>query len=191
MRIKAIIFDLYGVLGLNGWQTFKEIHFAERREVWEHLRSLGQRVDAGQASEAEFVSAVAAASGENDATVRYQFEHTVVNKDLLAYIADELKSRFKLGLLSNASHDVLPGIFAPDQLALFDHVVSSYLVGLTKPDPKMFLLISEKLGVAPEECLFIDDQARHIDAAKALGFHTLLYESPTQIERAIGKAVGQ
>lgn len=189
VQYKAIIFDLYGVLGLNGWQAFKEVHFADRREVWEKLRSLGQRVDAGQASEAEFVQAVAEASGETGANVRYQFEHTILNDDLLHFIEEELKGKFKLGLLSNASHNVLPGIFTPDQLALFDAAVSSYDVGLTKPDPNMFLLICERLGVAPEECIFVDDQERHLTVAAGLGFTTILYQSVDQTTQAITKAI--
>lgn len=180
MSYKAIIFDLYGVLGLNGWQEFKETHFSKRREVWEHLRSLGQRVDAGQASEAEFVRAVADASGESNATVRYQFEHTVPNIELLNYIAASLKGTYKLGVLSNASHDVLEGIFSQEQRALFNQAISSYHVGLTKPDPKMFLLMCERLGVHPKECVLVDDQQRHFDVAESLGFTSILYSSAEQ-----------
>jgi putative hydrolase of the HAD superfamily len=188
MQYRAIIFDLYGVLGLNGWQEFKRQHFAERRELWEQLRSLGQRVDAGQASEEEFVEAVALASGETGDEVRYQFEHTLLNTELLDFIEKQLKGKVKLGLLSNASHDVLGGIFTHTQLVLFDATVSSYRVGLTKPDPKMFMLMCNELGVRPEECIMVDDQERHIAAAKALGFHTILYESPAQAKQAIEEA---
>ncbi len=189
VKYTAIIFDLYGVLGLNGWQEFKETHFANHRELWERLRSLGQRVDAGQASETEFVHAVAAASGESNATVRYQFEHTVPNVELLSYIAKNLKGLYKLGVLSNASHDVLDGIFSPDQRDLFDEAVSSYHVGLTKPDPKMFLLMCERLGVQPEECILVDDQQRHFDVAKALGFTPILYSSAEQTIADIEKVL--
>ena len=188
-NVRAVVFDLYGVLGLNGWQEFKETHFANHRELWEHLRSLGQRVDAGQASETEFVHAVAAASGESNATVRYQFEHTVPNVELLSYIAKNLKGLYKLGVLSNASHDVLDGIFSPDQRALFDEAISSYHVGLTKPDPKMFLLMCERLGVQPEECILVDDQQRHFDVAKALGFTPILYSSAEQTIADIEKVL--
>lgn len=189
MRYKAIIFDLYGVLGLNGWQEFKETHFADHRDIWEHLRSLGQRVDAGQASEAEFVHAVAAASGETNATVRYQFEHTVPNIELLKYVESNLKGSYKLGVLSNASHDVLDGIFSPEQRALFDEAISSYHVGLTKPDPRMFLLMCERLGVQPGECILVDDQQRHFDVAKALGFTPILYCSAEQTIKDIAKVL--
>lgn len=186
--VKAVIFDLYGVLGLNGWQDFKRDHFADRREVWEHLRSLGQRVDAGKATEAEFVQAVAEASGETGATVRYQFEHTKPNTELLDYIGEELKGKFKLGLLTNASHDVLEGILSPEQRTLFDASITSFHVGMTKPDPRMFQLMADELEVRPEECVLVDDQERHLEAATKLGMIPVLYESVGQTVEAIRKA---
>jgi putative hydrolase of the HAD superfamily len=189
MQVKAIIFDLYGVLGLNGWQAFKQKHFARRPEAWEHLRALGQRVDEGKASDTQLVAAVAKASGETGQLVRYQFEHTIPNVSLLKYIAEDLRADYKIGLLSNASRDVLGDIFSPVQLELFDVAISSFHVGLTKPDPRMFILISEQLDVLPEECLFVDDQERHIEAARALGFNTVLYKSVTQVKRAIQEAL--
>lgn len=185
MSFRAVIFDLYGVLGLNGWQSFKQAHFGDRPDAWEHLRALGQRVDAGEASEQELVTAVARATGESEATIRYQFEHTVPNEELLAFIRTELKPHYRIGLLSNASRDVLDDIFTPEQRSLFDAAISSFHVGLTKPDPDMFLLMSGELGLPPAQCVFVDDQARHLEAAAQLGFHVVPYESVAQVSQAI------
>ncbi|MFZ1249173.1 MAG: HAD family phosphatase [Candidatus Saccharimonadales bacterium] len=184
MPTKAIIFDLYGVLGLNGWQAFKLKHFSERPQDWEHLRALGQRVDTGQATQAELVQALVATTGESTATIRYQFEHTVPNVELLDYI-ETLRPRYKIGLLSNASHDVVGEVFTREQAQLFDEMVSSFHVGLAKPDPKMFRLMAQKLGVDPSECVMVDDQTRHIAAAKKLGMKTVLYASVEQTKEAI------
>lgn len=189
MATKAIIFDLYGVLGLNGWQAFKQLHFGERPEAWEHLRALGQQVDAGEASEQALVSAVAVQTGEPEATVRYQFEHTLPNEALLEYVQRELKPRYKIGLLSNASRDVLSGIFSVEQRGLFDVALSSFHVGLTKPDPRMFLLMTERLGVRPDECVLVDDQQRHLAAAAKLGFTTIAYESVAQVSAELGRVL--
>lgn len=189
MQIRAVIFDLYGVLGLNGWQAFKRLHFTDNPESWEHLRALGQRVDAGKASEEELVAAVAKATGESAQTIRYQFEHTVPNEELLRYIATTLKPGYKIGLLSNASRDIFGDVFSAEQFALFDAAVSSFHVGMTKPDPRMFMLMCERLSVVPEECIFVDDQTRHLDAARKLGFYTILYQSASQVERAISEAL--
>lgn len=191
MTIRAIIFDLYGVLGMNGWQAFKLEHFANKPEAWERLRTLGQRVDAGEISDSKLVEAVAQATGASKEKVRYQFEHTVANEALLDHIARKLKPQYKIGLLSNASQDVLGDVFTPEQLALFDEAISSFHVGLTKPNPAMFRLMCEELGVSPAECIIVDDQRRHLDAAAKLGMKPVLYESVSQVEAAIERAIAR
>ncbi len=178
--VQAIIFDLYGVLGLNGWQAFKARHFARRPDEWEKLRRLGQRADAGHATQDEFVAALVAATGEKLEVVRHQFEHTQPNIPLLEFIAQELKPYYKIGLLSNTSHDVFSSIFTPEQLALFDVTIGSFAVGLTKPDPAMFKLACRELRVRPDECIVVDDKQQHLLAAKTLGMHGVLYESVEQ-----------
>lgn len=188
--IKAVIFDLYGVLGLNGWQTFKTAHFSAKPEDWEVLSQLGKQVDGGAAKQSDLVDAVARATGESTGTVRYQLEHTTANEDLLDEAA-KLKSKYKIGLLSNASHDVFSTIFSPTQLEIFDAIVSSYHTGLVKPDPRIFTVLCEKLDVVPEECVFIDDAERHLVAAKSLGMKTIRYESVEQTVAAIEQAIQQ
>lgn len=189
--IRAIIFDLYGVLGLNGWQDFKQQHFEGRWDLWEPLRVLGQKVDAGEATDEEFAAAIAVATGETAATVRYQFEHTQPNIVLLDFIKNELHGKYKIGLLSNASSDVLPGIFTREQQDLFDARVMSVFIGLAKPDPIMFTHICEKLGVEPAECIMVDDQQRHLDIAARLGMQTILYTTAEQAEQDVLGALGR
>ena len=178
--IRAVVFDLYGVLGLNGWQDFNTRHFDGRWDEWEPIRQLGQRVDAGEATEEAFVETIARATGESTDTVRYQFAHTQPNQQLLTYIEHNLKPTYKIGLLSNASSDVLPGIFSSEQRALFDASVMSVSVGRTKPDPLMFRLIAEKLGVDPHEIVLVDDQERHSAPASSIGMKFVRYISVEQ-----------
>lgn len=180
MSIRAVVFDLYGVLGLNGWQDFKTQHFEGRWDEWEPLRRLGQRVDAGEASEDDFVQSIAAATGETPETVRYQFAHTQPNTSLLEYIRNVLKPYYKVGLLSNAGSDVLPGILRPEDRALFDAVVMSVSAGYTKPNPLMFQLITDKLGIEPNEIVFVDDQERHLVPATAMGMIPIHFLSAEQ-----------
>ena len=189
--IRAVVFDLYGVLGLNGWQDFKTRHFDGRWDEWEPIRRLGQRVDAGEASEEEFVRTIARLTGETEATVRYQFAHTQPNQQLLGYIKHTLKPAYKIGLLSNASSDVLPGIFTPEERALFDATVMSVAVGRTKPDPLMFRLIAEKLGVDPHDIVFVDDQERHSTPATDIGMKFIHYRSVEQTITELQKALAE
>jgi putative hydrolase of the HAD superfamily len=63
-------------------------------------------------------------------------------------------------------------------LDLFDVVVDSCEVGLRKPDPAIFRLTCERLGVAPEAAVFLDDTRRHVEAARTVGLHAILVADP-------------
>ena len=64
-------------------------------------------------------------------------------------------------------------------LDLFDDVVCSADVGLAKPDPRVYALAASRLRLEPGECVFIDDLAGNVEAARAAGMlavHFLVYE---------------
>ncbi len=64
---------------------------------------------------------------------------------------------------------------------LFDVVVDSSQVGLRKPDPAIYLLTCERLGLSPQECLFVDDLRCNVDAATELGMTTIQCSDPVAI----------
>lgn len=179
-HIKAVIFDIYGVLGLNGWQAFKQKHFEARPESWDALRAIGEEVDAGRMQTHELVTAVANVAGVSEKNVQQQLDNTQPNTALIEFIRT-LKPAYKIGVLSNASRpDIVRHIFADEDQALFDAVITSFHVGYTKPDPEMFSIICKQLGVEPAECIFIDDQARHLQAGADVGMQTVGYISAEQ-----------
>ncbi|MES2939372.1 MAG: HAD family phosphatase [Pseudomonadota bacterium] len=57
----------------------------------------------------------------------------------------------------------------------FAHWVISGDVSLRKPDPAIYQRFLERAGVAPEQVLFVDDRARNVEAARALGLHAVLF----------------
>ncbi|HEV8623045.1 MAG TPA: HAD family phosphatase, partial [Acidimicrobiia bacterium] len=63
-------------------------------------------------------------------------------------------------------------------LDLFDLIVDSCDVGLRKPDPAIYHLTCERLGVAPEAAVFLDDTRRHVEAARQVGLHGILVRDP-------------
>ena len=101
-------------------------------------------------------------------------------------LIDRLRAgrRIKLGLLSNASRGFTERLRARGVASLFDDVVVSADVGLAKPDPAIFRLAAERLGVIPETCLMIDDQAQHVEGARAAGLRAQLHE-PTRLRELI------
>jgi putative hydrolase of the HAD superfamily len=61
--------------------------------------------------------------------------------------------------------------------SLFDVVVRSDQVGMRKPDPEIYLLAAERLGLEPERCVFVDDLAQNVDGARAVGMEGIVHRS--------------
>jgi putative hydrolase of the HAD superfamily len=60
----------------------------------------------------------------------------------------------------------------------FDAFIESSKVGLRKPDPRIYRLACEALGVAPAEAVFLDDIGRNLKAARELGMRTIKVDAP-------------
>ena len=65
-------------------------------------------------------------------------------------------------------------------LDLFELVVDSCEVGVRKPDPAIFQLTCERLGVAPEAAVFLDDTRIHVESARKVGLHAVLVRDPLE-----------
>lgn len=173
--IKAIIFDCFGVLAVDGWLPFKEEHFGDNPELFDQATNLNKRSDAGLASYTDFIRDIAILAGVEESVVRGEIEHNPPNKRLFQLITTELKPNYKIGLLSNAGANWLGDIFTPEQNKLFDAVSLSFESGYIKPDVRAFEDIAAKLQVQPEECVFVDDQPRYGDGAQAAGMKFIAY----------------
>ncbi len=69
--------------------------------------------------------------------------------------------------------------------AWFDNLVISGEVKLIKPDRAIFELLLERVGRPAQECVYIDDHGRNIAAARDLGFQTIHFRSPEQLEEEL------
>ena len=99
----------------------------------------------------------------------------------VAAAARALRGRYQIALLTNT----LPGQdklirerFGLDVYSEFDVYVNSACVGLRKPDPAIFHLTLDQLGVAPQQAIFLDDSLRNVDSARELGIHTIQFVDP-------------
>ncbi len=99
---------------------------------------------------------------------------------------------YRTALLTNVSRDgesLWRDLIPVDDL--FDVVIDSSRVGLRKPDAAIYQLTCERLGVQPEECLFIDDLECNVDAARALGMDAIQCLDPAEIaDQVVQKLVG-
>jgi len=70
---------------------------------------------------------------------------------------------------------------------MFDDIVLSGEVKLNKPHPAIFNLLLNKIGYSAPECILIDDSQPNVEAAKGLDFHTVLFQSPSQLRVELEK----
>ena len=104
------------------------------------------------------------------------------NEPMIALMKEAKASGRRMGLLTNNVREWEPlwrKMLPVDEI--FEVVVDSGFVGCRKPEREIYELTLERLdGVAPEECLFIDDVDVNIDAARALGMSAVHYEHNDQ-----------
>jgi putative hydrolase of the HAD superfamily len=72
----------------------------------------------------------------------------------------------------------------------FDVFVESRVVGLRKPDPRIYRLACRELGVEPERTAFLDDIGGNLKAARALGMTTIKVDEPAAALRELGAHLG-
>ena len=76
-----------------------------------------------------------------------------------------------------------------DFFDMFDDMVISGSVGFVKPEPEIYQIMLDKIGRPAQECLFIDDSLPNIEQANRMGFTTIHFESPGQLEAEL-KQIG-
>ena len=112
----------------------------------------------------------------------------VVNEPLFAWI-NEHKQKYVFSILSNIERAWLNEHLSVKQRALFTDIVASSETSIAKPDPKVYELAAERLDIEPEECVFVDDVERNVDAAKTVGMHGIHYQTFEQFEQDMAKLV--
>jgi len=168
--------------GMTGEEMWNLIYYTE---PWQKLKR-------GQITVDEFWDAILRPLGVTDHAAQMEFAVRLVEgRDKvhpeMAALLRELKPHYRLALLSN-THLLDMDVWIADVQGLtgiFDVVVSSAAVGLAKPEPEIYKLALERLGVAPEEALFVDDLPRNTTAAQALGIPSIVFVSPTQLRREL------
>lgn len=180
--IKAVVFDCFGVLLADVLRT-RAAELADKDpEAAEAIYAALQRMDKGLINEEKGMQEIAAALQLSYAqVVSFSKEGERRNQPLLKAI-HELKPRYKIGLLSNV-HSIrwLHSRFLPGEIdTLFDAAIASGEVGIVKPDPAIYHLITDQLGVLPAETIMIDDSARSCQGAQDAGLNAILYENNQQ-----------
>jgi putative hydrolase of the HAD superfamily len=90
----------------------------------------------------------------------------------------------RTAFLSNSGPEVMARLRGDRRIDhLFDAVVISCEVGLSKPDPQIYRHCLDRLGLEPPQVLFVDDRADNIEGAARIGLRTLHFEGPDVLDR--------
>ncbi|MGZ9226596.1 MAG: HAD family hydrolase [Anaerolineales bacterium] len=104
-------------------------------------------------------------------------------------IMKRLKAKgYSLYGLSNWSAETFPLAREKyDFFNLLDDIVISGEVGMIKPDPEIFEHLLQRISRKADECLFIDDAPANVEQAQKMGFTTIQFQSPEQLEDELRK----
>ncbi len=83
---------------------------------------------------------------------------------------------FGVYLLSNASEMVSKHLDIVPDITRFSGVVISCVEKLVKPDPAIYRLLTDRYGLSPSECLFVDDIQKNVEGAVAEGWHGYVHD---------------
>lgn len=197
--MKGLLVDFGGVLTTNVFASFKAFCRAEGlpddsvknmfRERGEGLALL-RRLEKGELTADEFSERFAPLLGVSpDNLVERLFGGIGPDEAMLGAVRRSRAAGLKTGLISNSWGDGLA--YDPALLdELFDTVVISGDVGLHKPQPEIYLLTCERVGVAAEECVFVDDLRENCAGAEAVGMKAILHRGAEgtlqQLEELLG-----
>ncbi len=182
--VKVVIFDCFGVLTEDAWHAFRTTLPAQQSA---EAHELMRQYSSGFISADEFALGVSAITGKTAAQIKALLE-TGKNKNtnLLEYIEGLRGRGYKIGMVSNiADNWVRETFLTAREQELFDDMVFSYEVGVTKPDPTIFHKALSNLQVIAREAVFIDDIESYCTAARELGMQAIHYDNFGQMKREL------
>jgi len=187
--IRAVCFDLGGVILRTEYQAPRE-HLAARLNMeYEDLVKLvfnspsGRKASVGEISDQQHWANVMRKLRLPDSeigSVRDEFfAGDILDRELLDF-THSLRPQYKIGLISNAWSDLRDYIVRQGFDDAFDAIVISAEVGVVKPEARIYQVALEKLGVAPEEAVFLDDFYENVEGAQRVGMHAIHFREPDQ-----------
>lgn len=169
--IRGIIFDCFGVLYGGSLSALLDMCPPERRI---ELRDLNKQSDYGFISGDDYVEGLSRVLDKPRSEIENILHAKHIRNQALIDYTQSLRPQYKIGLLSNVSSGTMDYLFPSEQRAeLFDAVVLSYEENLAKPNPAVFELMAQRLGLAPGECVMVDDLAENCEGAEVAGMESI------------------
>ena len=210
--IEAVIWDFGGVLTTSPFEAFARfererrfpVDIIRRTNAANHLENAWakfERAEIGvETFDRLFAEETLALGG---AEVRGREVLPLLVGDLRPEMVEALKrigQNFKTGCITNnlpanaIGSQVGRPLYVAEVMALFDHVIESAKTGLRKPDPRIYRMMVEALGVDPTNCVYLDDIGVNLKPAREMGMTTIKVVSAPQaiaeLEQATGLRLG-
>jgi putative hydrolase of the HAD superfamily len=179
LPIRGLIFDFGGVISDMRWDVARQLeeeHGLERgaiartlyaSEEWTLVETGKGEIDAWREAAHRRLEQLA---GRPLPHLHEQWRRSVRLIRENVELIRALRPPYRTAVLSNADltleDRIRDGLGIHD---LFDTIVCSAVVGMAKPDPRVYRLAAERLGLASAECLFVDDHEPNVAAARELG----------------------
>jgi putative hydrolase of the HAD superfamily len=182
MMIEAVIWDFGGVLTSSPFEAFARYEterglpadIIRRTNAANHLENAWAKFERAEIDIAESLAL--------GAEVRGKDVLPLLSGDLRPEMVEALKrikTKFKTGCITNNLPANAIGsasgrsLYIAEVMVLFDHVIESAKIGLRKPDPRIYRMMTEALGVDPKYCVYLDDLGVNLKAARAMGMTTI------------------
>ena len=209
--IEAILWDFGGVFTTSPFEAFARFETA-RGLPKDFIRTINSTNPNANAW-ARFESSVIDANGF-DHEFRQEAEalgHSVRGKDVLELLSGEFRPRmiaalaeckkhYKVGCITNNMKKAGdgPAMATSDDraeqaakvMAMFDVIVESSVEGVRKPQPRIYEIACERLGVVPERAVFLDDLGINLKPARAMGMTTIKVVAEEQAIGELAAATG-
>lgn len=190
MTIRAIIFDLGGVLVRTEKPAQREALAEKLGMTRERLEAIvfsgesGRRAQNGEIEAHEHWTNIVrdvGVSEEEISDLQDQFWGGDRLDERLVEAIRRYKQEYTTALLSNAFSDLRRAIEEEWKMVdAFDEIFISAELGMTKPDPRIYRLVLDRLGVRPDEAVFVDDFVENVEGARSVGMHAIHFRSPDQ-----------
>ena len=194
-QIKAVIFDAGGILydWKSVWRQCASDLGVDPERFLEISIDLAPSAELGEMSMDELFQQTARQTGIAE---KWQVMYEYIPKrfsriEPTFQLLEEMKGKYRLAILTNN----LPNFMdlwekVGHYQQYFDKIFDSSVEKLRKPDERFFLLAAERLNLAPEECLYVEDDALCISVAQRLGFQTVHFTDPEKGVAEIRKVLG-
>lgn len=188
--IEAVIWDFGGVFTTSPFEAFARFEadrglpmdIIRRTNAANHFENAWAKFERAEIDLETFDNLFASESLALGAEVR--------GRDVLPLLAGDprpemiealrrVKQHCKAGCITNNlpanSIGSLGGrsIYVAEVMALFDHVIESAKIGLRKPDPRIYQMMIDALGVDPRNCVYLDDLGVNLKPAREMGMKTI------------------